>query len=322
MRYENEKCSFCGELFQQDDKIVVCPECGAPHHKNCYEITSKCAFDNLHTEGFVWSPSIETKETESHTTAASRETKVCPVCQSENDILADVCSNCNAPFLVSAKQTDSQRINIDGEYISTNEYIDRENTVTVGEASVYIKTNSEKFIKGFLKAKYTKSNQKFNFAAFFLSAYWFFYRKMYLQGILFAGAGIAGALFFMSLISRCFPEAMAYLSSAAGQTNSNVTEIFEKYQEYMLSGIKQHPALYRAICFFPLIFLAIQLVAGFSANSIYLKKIKKDVQKIKAISPNKDTLYAYLYAKGGTSILMVVVAFFLIDWLTQILFML
>ena len=321
MRYEHEKCSFCAETFKESDNVVVCPVCGAPHHKSCYEQFSKCAFDNLHEEGFVWTPSIEPQENEIQTQRSTR-TKICPVCQAENDVLAEVCSNCHAPFLASAKQTQAEKINIDGEYVSTDEYIDLENTVTVGEAAVYIKSNNQKFIKSFLKAKYTKSRQKFNFAAFFLSSYWFFYRKMYLPGILFAGTGIAFSLFFMSLIRRCFPEATAYISAVAGQSNKNMTEILEKYQQYLTDGIAKHPALYRAICLLPLAFIVIQLIAGFSANRIYLNKIKKDVAKIRSISPNKDTLYTYLFAKGGTSILMVVAAFFLTDWLTQILFML
>ena len=320
MRYENEKCCFCGESFKNGDKIVVCPECGAPHHKSCYEINSKCAFDNLHSEGYVWTGNYTAQE-DTAFQSRTRQTKFCPVCQAENSADAEYCENCKAPFLVTQQQTDAEKINIDGEYVSSEEYIDIENTVKVGEAAVYIKSNSQKYLKTYLKAKYSKSRPKFNFAAFFLSPYWFFYRKMYLPGILFAGTTMAASLFFMSLVRRCFPEATAYLSAAAEQGISDMTDLMQNYQKYIQTGMQQHPALYRAICFFPLVFILINLIAGFTANRLYLNKIKKDVLKIRSISPNKDTLYAYLYAKGGTSILVVVAAFFLIDTLSQMLFM-
>ena len=322
MRYENEKCSFCGETFKEDDKIVVCPECGAPHHKDCYEKIEKCAFENLHKEGYVWTGSaIQTSE-DTISFENERQTKICPVCQAENDADAEDCASCGAPFLVSRQQTDAKKVNIDGEYISTEEFVDSQNTVTVGEAAVYIKSNSEKFLKSFLRAKFSKTRQRFNLAALFFSPYWFFYRKMYLPGLLFAGAHIAGMLFFMSLIQRCFPEAVAYLSSVSSNGVTDMAEVFEKYQQYALVGAQQHPGLFKAVFFFPLVFILINVIAGFSANGLYLKKIKKDTAKIKAIAQNKDTLYAYLYAKGGTSILMVVAAIFLIDSLTQTLFML
>ena len=51
MRYENEKCVVCGELFKEGDKIVVCPDCGTPHHRECYENNGECACEKLHNDG-------------------------------------------------------------------------------------------------------------------------------------------------------------------------------------------------------------------------------------------------------------------------------
>ena len=133
---------------------------------------------------------------------------------------------------------------------------------------------------------------------------------------------MAAMLFFMSLINRCFPEAVSYISSVSMQSVTDMSQVLEKYKEYMLAGVQQHPGLYRLISVFPIVFLIINLIAGFTANKLYLSKIKKDVSKMKEISPDKDTLYAYLYVKGGTSILFVVIAFFAIDLLTQMLTML
>ena len=31
MRYTGETCPVCNQVFQEDDDIVVCPDCGTPH---------------------------------------------------------------------------------------------------------------------------------------------------------------------------------------------------------------------------------------------------------------------------------------------------
>lgn len=321
MRYENESCVLCGEVFKSDDTVVVCPECGAPHHKSCYERLEKCACDNLHAEGYIWQKSDE-KSFSSMNTDEVKEIKICPFCQSENDIETQFCKNCHAPFIEAEETKTSEYIYIDSEKIDCSEFIDAENTVTVGEASAYIKSNKERFIKSFLKAKFTKSNQKFNFAAFFFAPFWFFYRKMYAPGAAFSGLSIATLFFYMSIVNRVFPEAISYLSSLSGQTAVNQSELIKKYQEFIILGMKNHPGLYKVVAVFPLIFLIINIVAGFLANKLYLKKIKNDIAKIKSVSPNQEIFKTYLYAKGGTSIVLVVLSFFAIESLVQMLLML
>ena len=35
MDFTKYTCPVCGETFQNGDDVVVCPECGAPHHREC-----------------------------------------------------------------------------------------------------------------------------------------------------------------------------------------------------------------------------------------------------------------------------------------------
>ncbi|MGN1051081.1 MAG: RING finger protein, partial [Acutalibacteraceae bacterium] len=49
MDYIGYKCPVCEKNFHADDDIVVCPECGAPHHRSCYEQIGKCAFSEKHS---------------------------------------------------------------------------------------------------------------------------------------------------------------------------------------------------------------------------------------------------------------------------------
>lgn len=37
MEFTEYKCPVCDKQFKKGDDIVVCPECGAPHHRECYE---------------------------------------------------------------------------------------------------------------------------------------------------------------------------------------------------------------------------------------------------------------------------------------------
>ncbi len=54
MRYENVNCTACGELFTADDDVVVCPVCGAPHHRDCWQKTGRCAMHGEHANGYTW----------------------------------------------------------------------------------------------------------------------------------------------------------------------------------------------------------------------------------------------------------------------------
>ena len=51
MDYTGLKCPVCGKPFTSDDDIVVCPECGAPYHRACYQQAGHCIFQEKH-----WNP--------------------------------------------------------------------------------------------------------------------------------------------------------------------------------------------------------------------------------------------------------------------------
>ena len=54
--YKKSACVACGEAFDETSDIVVCPECGAPHHRECWKELGHCACEEKHGEGFEWQP--------------------------------------------------------------------------------------------------------------------------------------------------------------------------------------------------------------------------------------------------------------------------
>ena len=49
----NAECPYCGRKFAEGDDIVVCPECGTPHHRECYKEHGSCANEERHGS-FEW----------------------------------------------------------------------------------------------------------------------------------------------------------------------------------------------------------------------------------------------------------------------------
>ena len=52
-------CPYCGEKFAEGDDIVVCPECGTPHHRECYKENSACANEAKHSENYEWKAAFD-----------------------------------------------------------------------------------------------------------------------------------------------------------------------------------------------------------------------------------------------------------------------
>ena len=88
MRYTGENCPYCGTEFTEQDDVVVCPDCGTPHHRVCWFAHGECAATEKHAEGYVWKksaepqPEAEEPKTEKNTHARSESNLdiVCPDC--------------------------------------------------------------------------------------------------------------------------------------------------------------------------------------------------------------------------------------------------
>lgn len=310
MRYENEKCPVCGEIFRENDDIAVCPECGAPHHRKCFIEKGKCAFEEMHGDGYSWIPSDSRREDEfCANNSQAEKKKICPNCGAENEEDALFCRQCRVPFILTEEEQreDFGAVYIDGERVDGGEFADKDNTLTVAEVSLYADKNREYFIKSFLKAKFTKGKQKFNWSAFFLTPYWFFYRKMYGTGFIFAGCEMGLSLIWTTLFIRCFAPAMDFIAGVQSGSVEMTQEIANEYLRLINQCTANHPALSRIVLLFPLLIIALGITAGFLANRIYLEKIKKDAEKIKTISPNREMYKSYLRARGGTAPFMAVI---------------
>lgn len=75
--YTGCKCPVCQQPFSDGDDVVVCPECGAPYHRACYQKNAGCLFADRHAPGFEWKPApgeMPNRETAS----ASQDEIACP----------------------------------------------------------------------------------------------------------------------------------------------------------------------------------------------------------------------------------------------------
>ncbi|MCL2077084.1 MAG: hypothetical protein FWH08_01600 [Oscillospiraceae bacterium] len=60
--FTNTNCPVCKEKFSETSRPVICPDCGAPYHRACWDIHGSCIFEAEHKNGFVWNQSRENAE--------------------------------------------------------------------------------------------------------------------------------------------------------------------------------------------------------------------------------------------------------------------
>ncbi|HJD23219.1 MAG TPA: DUF2628 domain-containing protein [Firmicutes bacterium] len=102
--YEGYICPVCGKKFQESDDIVACPECGAPHHRECWKQEGHCHFAADHGTPRQWRRPEEPSGVPDHgpsaagqpggTPAGAAQGRVCPRCGKTNFEYAEFCSYC------------------------------------------------------------------------------------------------------------------------------------------------------------------------------------------------------------------------------------
>jgi len=56
--YTKADCPVCKKDFSAA-RPVICPDCGAPYHRECWAVSGHCSFEAAHKTGFVWSMPVQ-----------------------------------------------------------------------------------------------------------------------------------------------------------------------------------------------------------------------------------------------------------------------
>ena len=290
MNYKKYKCPVCKEVFCEDDDVVVCPECGTPHHRGCWFENGKCANEALHGNQEEINEIIENEGYVEEVEAPSEEK-------------APAQEKSGNPFIdINPAQT----------------------ALIEGKPGVYyeiaVKKNQSYYIPRFIAL--SKTNAKailWNFMAFLTPFSWAIYRKMYkLSALLLAlytlVIGISGFYMFkntnmMQIIQNCATEDPNFAQDISEYyKNPETFELTDNQKEYVEAFEKYSPPAAVSVLSL-LVFKGSRFFMGFMATKLYMKKIRGSIEKGEKKGLSGDGLKLYILRKNGTLPLIVALFF-------------
>ena len=314
MDYKGIKCPVCESDFRENDDIVVCPKCGAPYHRSCYEQSGSCIFIDLHSQNKIWEapkPPAEEKDEE--------DSIICQNCDTKNPSDALFCNKCGSSLSENGPVDPNEQIpnpNFQTVYPNARPmsiFIDvmggyrKEEPVaediTAGEIFEVVKTNQPYYMNVFHNKQYFGKG-KFNFCAFLFSGGWLLYRKINKLGIILTS--IVGLLLLAetylsyAVVSPLMAETMASIGIDISQGVA-YSDVFAMTQ-HLLSTNPEMMLLMCLPSIFNIIRIVIMVICGFKGNSWYFEECKKKIRRAKAkADKNSPEYHEIIYREGGVN---------------------
>lgn len=215
--YTGCKCPVCQQPFAEGDDVVVCPECGAPYHRACYQKNAGCLFADRHGAGFEWKPAPG-EMPDRDASAASQSEIACPACGAMNPAGGLFCESCGAPLraggpryapgngpsasgpasygpasygpaagprfdpFAGARQTAAGPLHPDEDL----------GGVKARDWAAFLGPNAGYYLLNFKRMAVTGQKLAVSFSAFFFGPFYFFYRKMWLPAAIFLALDVFG----------------------------------------------------------------------------------------------------------------------------------
>ncbi len=283
-RFLNEKCPVCNNIFKDDDDIVVCPECGTPHHRECYKENGKCGNHEKHYDGYNWEATFMQPE-------------------DIDDTEEDVVLSFNQPL--SLNQIPGGTVSSPLQLNTLKEFpTELEDGIKTEDIAVSVRQEFPKYFKKFQQVKDGKST--FNWGAFFFAPYWFFFRKLHKLGVLFL------ALFILISSMSFLPPALRF-SESVYNLEVEFTEIgesIETEEEYkeavtnmtneMTKILKENKVGVAISLFQSFASFVISIFIGFNANKWYYKHTVSNIKKVYAENKPEE-IKEKLFLCGGVA---------------------
>lgn len=316
-RYTGTSCPVCGKPFAEEDDVVVCPECGAPHHRECYWEQGHCAYEDRHRESF----SFDTPQPGEEAPTALR----CPRCGADNPVGQAICSVCGTSLAPSAEQPrgefseggqDPPTYGYSGGYdpifiygtlggLRPEEEIGgipaREMALFVGPTSFY-------YLPRF-KEMETGGNGGFSWSGAVISFLYFLYRKVYLVAAISVILALCLHLPTTYYVAKAWREVLdeaGFSLSLQDQAAMSDEDLLAQAREMdklltQVTSTESYITASRLQSWMSIVSFGVCLFFGFFANRIYKEHVVRSIRKLKARYPDQEQYRAMLEKKGGVN---------------------
>ena len=185
-KYYGCPCEGCGKPLTLQDDIVVCPDCGAPYHRVCYEKLSQCIHRPAHAAGYEWKFPYE-----------ESQLRTCPSCGERTLRDEETCRCCGAVLPPEGQEPPSSR-GSDEETFDYSQMYRQFGTSTDPEKEFfedafgkeakmdgiarqdwldYIGPAAPAYLAAYSRMQLQKSKVSMSFSALLFGPFYFFYRK-------------------------------------------------------------------------------------------------------------------------------------------------
>lgn len=298
---KKKQCAVCRAYLFDDDDVVYCPVCGAPHHRDCYNTIGHCGYEKYHGTPQQYSKESEYGQPEPEAAAANNrdfqasDTTKCKVCGREYDDGAPACPYCGAPRMIQNRVITIDMLGgVPGD-------LDIGDGVTAEEAKRFVMANTPRYIPKFAAMKAGKK-ASWNWLAFLLPWAWFASRKMYLYAVITGFIGAASELLMLSL---------SLLLEQLGLGEQAIS-----FMQIADSAAKLPASVIIMAVIGMLLGLALRIFCGISGDGIYRKHVISGVKYINAESADSDEDYRRM---GGVSFWALLISILVIQYLPAII---
>lgn len=302
MKYTDNNCPVCGKTFSGTDDIVVCPECGTPHHRECWTENGHCANRHKHTGGFVWKSSVPEIGSDEKKEEEKPKGKVCPECGLMCHPRTKICKGCGYEFDDRDTEADSSpydfsmgpvkvhRVKIDDVKIDG---------VPADEISEYIGSSAPLYLSHFVKMDAKKTKLSWNFAAALFGPLWAVFRGLYKLGILLAVLLLVGSCVSTTKADILYYDKVIDLSKSLAQEEITQEEFLNQINTFAAEAAeKEEKPGYAVTVIRYSIQAFIVVFAGLMGNYCFRKKMIPEIIASRSEANDMQTYKAILRKKG------------------------
>lgn len=311
---KKNKCQICGGYLFEDDDVVICPVCGAPHHKDCWDSVGHCGVADDHGTDRQYDKLKKAEEERaSQNPEGTEEGRKCNFCGRVSKTQgAEFCPYCGQPYNGNGVNHPGRPpfIMQDG-VIKIDPYggLPKDSKIegeTVKDIATFTGNNSARYIHKFKDLN--KGNKKsWNWLAFLFPSAWCFSRKMYVNGLLYLVLSVASGL--------CTDTFMMALQSFGYDPNMSNAAI----AEFITRNISNVPIITIVLSFVGLaLFFVPRFICGLFGDWSYRGFALDKIKKIRTNNEVDDKDEALAHA-GSVSLLLGIVAIFVENYLPPLL---